>query len=627
MCGIAGEVNWANPPSRDAVLRMSQSLAHRGPDANGMFADNFAALGHRRLSILDLIGGVQPMTRENVTLVFNGQVYNHHRLREELSRLGHSFSTRSDTEVVLRAYLQWGEAVAPHLEGMFAIALWDATHRKLVLLRDRMGKKPLYYHQDSHRLIFGSELKALLAHGEVTRELDRISVAQYLAVEYVPTPRSIFASIKKFPPAHLAVKDARGFRIERYWSLPREADASRTERDEAPKKLLSLLDQAVGCRLEADVPVGVFLSGGIDSSAVAALATRHSRPVKTFAVGFSESSFDESVYAQRAADALKTEHHTQMFSGQDCLNLLPEVVAGVDEPFADPSILPTLLLSRFVRNHVKVALSGDGGDELFAGYDTFLAHRAARLAARLPDRLIALLGRVVSKLPASSTNMSIDFRLKQFFRGLSGDPSLTHQAWIGSFSPSELCTILPDPWKSTGAPPVAYQQILIDVEEGRREGVRKGSIEEALRFFQTRYLADDILFKADRASMMASLEVRAPFLDTAVVEFAARLPATSKLSGFTTKAVLKKSLKDVLPKAILGRAKKGFGIPTAAWIRGPLRPLFEDLFSSSSLQRSDLVEPTVARSLLERHLRGAADFRKPLWTVAMLLLWQRQWMT
>jgi asparagine synthase (glutamine-hydrolysing) len=644
MCGIAGELRFDRPPDAAAVRRMADALRHRGPDAEGFHVDGRVALAHRRLSILDLAGGGQPMAREGCAIVFNGEAYQHHEVRDELAGRGHVFTTRSDTEVVLRAYLEWGERFLERIQGMFALALWDARSEKLVLARDRLGKKPLYYalargggwqsrppsgdaaEEGVSGVVFGSELKAFAAHGGVPRELDPESLARYLAVEYVPAPRSIHQGVFKLPAAHVAVVDRRGLRLERYWDLPAPAPARDAPPErEAKAELLARLEAAVARRLVADVPVGVFLSGGIDSTAVAALAARHKRPLSTFAIGFEEGSFDESSWARLAAERIGSEHHEERLSGRACLDLVPEVVEVLDEPFADPSILPTLLLSRFVRRHVTVALAGDGGDELFAGYDTFLAHLPAALAARLPASARAAASALAARLPASAKNMSLGFRLKQFLRGLDASPSLRHQAWIGSFAPDELRGLLHPDLAPLAKPEVAWREVMEDAARAWRAGVAPGSVDEALRFFLTRYLADDILVKADRASMAASLEVRAPFLDTAVVEYALRLPWRQKLGPWRTKRLLRAALSGVIPDAILRRPKKGFGIPVAAWIRGPLRPLFEDLFSKESLAASGVLAPKSARALLDAHLQARADLRKPLWTLAVFLLWQRRW--
>jgi asparagine synthase (glutamine-hydrolysing) len=619
MCGICGDVDLGGAPDAEGVRRAARALAHRGPDAEGFYAEGPAALGHRRLSILDLESGDQPMVRDGVAIAFNGEAYDFAALRDELRAKGHPFTTRSDTEVVLRAYLEWGEEFPEHVQGMFALALWDSRLRKLVLARDRLGKKPLYYFAKGARVIFGSELKALVAHGAMPRELDPEALVQYLACEYVPAPGSILRGVRKLPAGHVAVLDERGLRLRRYWDLP--APSERTVPvDEAARELLSLLDAAVAKRLVADVPVGVFLSGGVDSTSIAALAVRHKQPLQTFSIGFTEESFDESPWAALASRRLGTEHVSEKFSGQDCMDLLPAAAAQLDEPFADPSFLPTLLLSRFTRRHVKVALAGDGGDELFAGYDPFLAHRPAAAFARVPRPLRSLLQGLVHALPTSSRNMSLDFRLKQFLRGVDAPPSLRHASWLASFLPREMASLLQPGLRPTATVEVAFRAVL---EDAARSGARPGSVDEALRFYLTRYLADDILVKADRASMAASLELRAPYLDTAVVEFAARLPWQLKMSLTRTKLILKRALRGVVPEEILRRPKKGFGIPVAAWIRGPLRPLFEDLLSERNLEQGGLFEPKAVRAVLQTHLDGRADLRKPLWTLLMFQLWHQ----
>ncbi len=642
MCGIAGEVRLAGTPDEAAVRRMAESLRHRGPDAGGLHRDGPAALAHRRLSILDLAGGAQPMVRDGCALVFNGEAYRHEALRRELAGRGHSFATRSDTEVVLRAYLEWGEAFLERVDGMFALALWDPRARRLLLARDRVGKKPLHYalalggawrrtppaeggEPAATGLVFASELKAFAAHGGVPRALDRDALVRYLAVEYVPAPHTIHDAIFKLPAATAAVLDGGGFRTWRYWEPPAPAPGRAPPRREAEGELLRRLEGAVARRLVADVPVGVFLSGGVDSTTIAALAARHTRPLDTYAIGFEEASFDESRWARLAAERIGARHHEERLSGGASLDLLPDAVEILDEPFADPSILPTLLLSRFVRRHVTVALAGDGGDELFAGYDTFLAHGPAAWAARLPGGALAAVAWLAARLPSSSRNMSLDFRVKQFLRGLRVAPSLRHQAWIGSFVPGELRALLHPDLRDRATAEVAWCEVLEEAGRAARAGIAPGSVDEALRFFLTRYLADDILVKADRASMAASLEVRAPFLDTEVVEYALRLPVRHKLGPWSTKRLLRTAVRGLVPDAILRRPKKGFGIPVAAWIRGPLRPMFEDLFSPAALARAGVLHPPAARALLDRHLAGEADLRKPLWTLAMFLLWQRRW--
>ncbi len=645
MCGIAGEIRFDAKPDADALLRMTDILAHRGPDDEGFFLDGAAGLGHRRLSILDIAGGAQPMLRERCAIVFNGEAYEFEELRRTLQSKGHLFTTRSDTEVVLRAYLEWGDQFVERVHGMFALALWDGRHQRLLLARDRLGKKPLYFalgrrsrwekrpgraspSLPADRLLFGSELKALLAHGAMPRQLDAEAFVQYLAMEYVPAPDSIFENVGKLPAAHLGLFENGRFSLRRYWQLPAPSPRKRlslAEEKGAAEELLSVLDSAVARRLVADVPVGVFLSGGIDSSAIAALAVRHHQPLSTFSIAFQEKSFDESRFARLAAERFGTQHHTEILSSDACLEEIPNAVACLDEPFADPSVLPTLLLSRFVRKNVTVALAGDGGDELFAGYDPFLAHRSALWAARLPRPAQQLIRGAADMLPSSAGYMSLDFRLKQFLRGLPAADSLRHQVWIGAFLPEELAAILPAEFHPLLKDEIIYREVLAESRRAAEDGILPGSVDEALRFYLTRYLADDILVKADRAGMAASLEVRAPFLDTHLVELVARLPWPSKLKWNQTKVLLRRALRGVVPDEILSRPKKGFGIPIAAWIRGGLREVFEDLFSPASLGRSGVLQVEPSRALFKRHLAGEVDLRKPLWTLAMFLLWQRRW--
>jgi asparagine synthase (glutamine-hydrolysing) len=622
---------------------MSDAIAHRGPDGEGLFCEGPIALAHRRLAILDLTeGGAQPMLREGCAVVFNGEIYRHLELRRELELRGHRFTSRSDTEVILRSYLEWGDRCVERLDGMFAFALWDPRNQALLLARDRAGKKPLYFalHTDAgwpdpHReelpaggvrsLAFGSEIKALLARGDLSRQSDPVALVRYLGAECIPGVRSAFAVIRKLPAAHLAVVTREGFRLRRYWELPSPPRGAAKKPEAKSDELVPLLEGAIARRLEADVPVGVFLSGGIDSSAILTLAARHRKRIPTFSIAFSEASFDESKYARLLSTRLETDHHEERLSAEACVDLLPAAVDTLDEPFADPSFLPTLLVSRFAQRSVKVVLTGDGGDEIFAGYDPFVAHQLAGGLSALPEAFWEAVGNATALLPASSANMSLDFRVKRFVRGLSAPDELRHATWIGSFRSSELRELLVPEVRAEAEPGQLYYEVLEDSTYDLSRGIKAGSIEGALRYYFRRYLADDILVKADRAAMSTSLELRSPFLDTEVVEWASRLPAHRKLSLGKTKVVLKEALAGIVPNEILSRPKKGFGIPVASWIRGALRPLFEDLLSPESLRRSGLLQPEPTRALLSRHLAGKEDLRKPLWTIAMLLMWQRRW--
>jgi len=646
MCGIAGELNFRNSPDAEALRRMAGAIRHRGPDGEGFFTEGPIGLAHRRLAILDLSTGDQPMTRGGCTVVFNGEIYRFAELREQLRARGHVFTTTSDTEVLLFAYLEWGSDFVRHLDGMFAFALWDSRSRRLILARDRAGKKPLYFALETEggrpreesdslpqgavrRLAFASELKALVAHGDLELSIDRAALVRYLAAEAIPGSRCAFAQVRKLPPAHLAIVDAAGFRLERYWELPypatRRWPLRASDLEARAAELRELLEGAVTRRLVADVPVGVFLSGGIDSSSITAFAVKSHPGVSTFSIAFEEASFDESRYAADVARRFETDHHVERLSAEACAALVPDAAEVLDEPFADASFFPTLLLSRFARRTVKVALGGDGGDEIFAGYDPFLAHRPAQLLSALPTPVLDLLAAGVARLPAQATNMSFEFRLKQLLRGMQSEPALRHASWLAAFSPAELEALVAPELASYTLPSEIYRDALEGAQADVRAGLRPTGVDEALRYYFHRYLADDILVKADRASMAASLEVRSPFLDQAIVEWAARLPFQAKLSVTTTKRILKRALRGLVPQEVLGRPKKGFGIPVARWIRGQLRPLFEDLFSEKNLEESGLLQPAPARALLQRHLDGKADLRKPLWTLMMLLLWQRRW--
>jgi len=613
MCGICGEVDLAGAPDAEGVRRASRAIAHRGPDAEGFHFDGPAALGHRRLSILDLESGGQPMVRDGVALAFNGEAYDFAELREQLRAKGHPFTTRSDTEVVLRAYLEWGEEFAERVHGMFALALWDARRRKLVLARDRLGKKPLYYFAKGSRVVFGSELKALLAHGGVPRALDPEALVQYLACEYVPAPATILRGVNKLPAAHVAVLDERGFRLRRYWDVPAPEPQRRVSSGEAAGELLRLLDVAVEKRLVADVPVGVFLSGGIDSTSIAALAIRHKKPLQTFSIGFLEESFDESPWAQLAAERLGTEHVSQKFSGQDCLDLIPAAAAQLDEPFADPSFLPTLLLSRFTRRHVKVALAGDGGDELFAGYDKYVVEGRERMREQIPRALRKAAGAVGAMMPLGMTG-------RRFLRHLALEgpdryfdaSTMFHADEMRRLFRSEALVQIArhDPWSAARA-------------EWREPG---GDWLAAAQYDDiNRYLPLDILAKVDRMTMAHSIEARPPLLDHKFVEFAATIPARLKMQGHDTKYIFKKAMRGILPDSIIDRQKHGFAVPLAHWFRGALAGFARDILLSDTCRDRGILDTRSVERLFQLHNRGR-DLDLQLWTMLSFELWCRRFL-
>ncbi len=611
---------------REVLSRMTKTLYHRGPDDEGFLVREYddglgVGLGFRRLSIIDLESGNQPIANEDgsLQLVFNGEIYNFLQLRSELEARGHRFSTNADTEVIVHLYEDHGPRCVERLNGMFAFALWDEARRELVLARDRFGKKPLYYAQIGDSILFGSELKALLEHPRCPRELDLHSLSRYLALEYVPTPHSIFGGVRKLAGGHFLRWREGHASIEPYWDLVLESDDARARSDdEYVEEFRWRLREAVGRRLISDVPLGAFLSGGIDSSSVVAMMVEALPPdaVKTFTIGFGERSFDESEHARRVAEHLGTDHHEDVLTPQVMLDLLPTMADFLDEPFADASFLPTYLLSRYTRESVTVALGGDGSDELLAGYPTFPADRIARLyhmPRLLHERVVVPLA---DRLPVSTSNFSLDFKLKRFLRGAGSPAEVRHAAWLGSFTPAEQNALL------THTPPDP-------LEEQRRpfgEAPSKDPLERLIYVYAKTYLQDDILVKVDRASMACSLEVRAPFLDVDLVEFLGRVPPRLKLRRFETKHLLKRAMADVLPPGIATRAKKGFGIPVAEWFKNELRePLREEL-SPARLKEQGLFEPAAVDRLIAEHMSGRRDHRKPLWTLFVFQLWHRRWL-
>ena len=624
MCGICGMVGY-DPVDRDVLSRMTTVLRHRGPDDEGYFVGQFESgvsvgLGFRRLSIIDLATGNQPIGNESgsVQLVFNGEIYNFRELRRELEGRGHRFSTDADTEVIVHLYEDVGPACVERLNGMFAFALWDSDRHELFLARDRFGKKPLYYADLGRELIFGSEIKALVQHPRCPRALDFESLSRYLALEYVPTPRSILQGVRKLPGGHvLRWHDGRSS-IQAYWDLTFEPADRAMADEEYIERFRGHLREAVRRRLVSDVPLGAFLSGGIDSSSVVAMM-RDALPagtVKTFTIGFGEQSFDESGHARRVAAYFGTEHHEDVFTPRVMLDLLPTVTGFLDEPFADASVLPTYLLSRFTREHVTVALGGDGSDELLAGYPTFPADRIAgayRVPRGLHERIVVPLA---DRLPVSTDNFSLEFKLKRFVRGATLGPASRHPVWLGSFSPAEQTALLT-------RPPI---DALSDWREAYSSAPTSSALERLIYAYAKTYLQDDILVKVDRASMACSLEVRAPFLDVDLVEFLGRVPPRLKLRRLDTKYLLKRAMKGVLPEGIADRPKKGFGIPIGEWFKHELRDPLQDELSEARLREQGIFAPTEVRRLVSEHMSGRRDHRKALWTLFVFQLWHRRWL-
>jgi len=620
---------------------MAGALAARGPDGEGFHVASGVGLGHRRLAIIDVAGGHQPLYSEDgqVALVVNGEIYNFELLRIDLARRGHRFKTRSDSEVIVHGYEEWGEAVLDKLEGMFALALWDARARTLLLARDRMGEKPLYWTRTPRGgLAFASELRALRHAPGVNVAIDPGSLARYLVYEYVPAPATMWRDVAKLEPGtKLVFRAGSAPRVERYWALPLPASAE-TGRilsgERAAHDLLDELRRSVRERLVADVPLGIFLSGGLDSSTVAALAAEaRGGDIDTFSMGFEDPSFDESAHARAVAQHIGSRHHEERVSASALLELIPRVGTLLDEPIGDASIVPTHLLARFARRHVTVALGGDGGDELFAGYSTFQAERLAALiwdhAPRAVGRAAAALGGALAfALPTSTAYMSHGFKLRQFLRaagaadGADASPERRHQAWLASFEPDDALAALAADVRAA-APTNLY-----DVVDARMAECPAHDPRDRLMWFYARgYLGDGVLTKVDRATMAVGLEARAPLLDTRVIALACRLHPSLRLRGLTPKYLLKRAMRGLLPDATIDRKKQGFAMPIGSWLKGPLRALLEDELSEARLTRTGLFDPRPIRRLVAEHVGGRADHRKPLWTLLAFMLWHDAHMT
>lgn len=623
MCGIAGYIGRG---SAEDLQRMIGRIRYRGPDDAGVFVAPHIGLAHARLSIIDLsAAGHQPMWNADhtVAIVFNGEIYNFQELKKDLVGKGHRFVSTSDTEVIIALYVEYGTECFRYLNGMFAVAIFDTRTSRLLLGRDRIGKKPLYYTKTSSGLVFASEPKAILAHSGVTPTLHLPALHAYLALDYVPTPLSIYSEIAKLEPGSWLSYQGGEMTKGVFWT-PDMREVQMSDSD-ARAGLETALTKAVGSRLVADVPLGVFLSGGLDSGAVAHYAQKAlGGTLRTFSVGFEEASFDESVFAKEVASFLRTTHFHTVLKGADGLAAHQRVVALLDEPMADPSIIPTNLLAGFAKEHVTVALGGDGGDELFAGYPTFQAERAIPVYAGVPTPLRHLLARgALALLPQSEKDFSLRFKLEKFLDGADDTAVASrHMKWLGTWRKDELRELLlPDVFAITQnenpyASAIGYFDACNASEDGNK----------LLFAYMRTYLMDQVLVKVDRASMYASLEVRAPLLDYELVEFVGKLPYAQKLHGLTTKYILKKHMQGKLPAHIIHRKKKGFGVPVAAWLRGPLREWAGELLSEESIRTTGLFESAYVSRLWGEHLRGERDHRKKLWNLLVFLEWQRNFL-
>lgn len=611
MCGISG---FAGDGDQSDLVAMTRALVHRGPDGEGMHVDRQARvyLGHRRLAILDLEGGDQPMWNEDgqVGVVFNGEIYNHLDLRRQLAAAGHHFySDHSDTEVLVHGYEEWGTDLPRRLSGMFAFAIYDRRQQQLFLGRDRFGKKPLFYSHRPGLLAFASELTALTEHSHLHRDIDLVSLRKYFAYNFLPAPNALYKGCRKLPGGHWLLFDlASGqLQVNCYWRFRIEPMPTVSADMEAKwgEQLIELLSQAVKRRLMSDVPLGIFLSGGIDSSAVLALAGRHTPPeaIQTFAIGFNEASFDESGPARWAADWAGAQHHEEILNAAQARDLMSHVINRMDEALGDPSILPTYLVSRIARPHIKVALGGDGSDELFAGYDTFHALKLARLYQKLmPRPMHRALRCLAGLLPLSRRNMSFDFKLRRALRGVSYPAPYWNPVWHGALEPTDIADLF--------AGPVDLEELYSEALDVWNQSVSPNLLDRTLEFYTCLFLPDDILVKLDRATMLNGIEGRSPFLDYDLVEFVRRLPADFKYRGGTTKYLLKHALRKVLPEEIIFRKKKGFGIPLAQWLRDWSAP-------TPKLDRAGLDAAWVQQRWRE-HQTGKADHRHFLWCMMTL---------
>jgi asparagine synthase (glutamine-hydrolysing) len=610
VCGICGiaEASGAADPARLAA--MSATLVHRGPDSEGSYLDGPVGLAARRLSIIDLETGDQPIANEDgsVHVVQNGEIYNYRELRTELERAGHRFRTRSDTEVLVHLYEEEGERFATRLRGMFAVALWDGRSRRLVLARDRFGIKPLYYRAHEGDLEFASELRAL-PRGEV----DLAALECFLAFNSIPAPFSIFRGTRKLPPGHVLVWEGRTSRLERFARpSPARVEALRTEEEPfLAEELRGRLRDSVRAHLVSDVPVGVLLSGGVDSGALAALAAQESRePLRTFSIGFEESSFDELADARQVADRYDTVHRELVLRPHAAL-LLPALAEAFDEPFADSSALPTYLVSQLAAQDVKVALSGEGGDELFGGYYTYVADRLAERVgglARLARPLVEI-------LPSSSRRTSFDYRAKRFVRAAHLTPLERHHGWKEIFSPDARAALT---GSTSGFDPLDLYRERFAETDGVELLARLQDIDLGV------YLVDDLLVKTDRASMAHSLEARVPFLDTLVAGFALQLPDRLKVRGLAKKVLLRRAVEPLLPRSVVHGRKRGFSIPAAAWLRGELEPFARETLAPDTLSRQGFFEPCAVRRLLDDHVAGREDLSRQLWGLLAFTLWHER---
>lgn len=626
MSGISGIVNFKKRPVDLEILKkINNAQVHRGPDDESILIEDNVGFCLRQLNIKNLATKYQPIHNENkqVWVICDGEIYNFLELREELQDNFHRFYTRSNAEVIVHLYEDLGEDFLAKLNGMFALALWDKRHQKLILARDRMGQKALHFSLLPDKLIFASEIKSILQHPDINKSLDAKSISKYFTYEFVPAPHTIFNQIKKLLPGHKLILEKEKIRIEKYWDITFSTEHKELKDERlVAEELDGMLRESVRKRLIGEVELGAFLSGGLDSSYIVSLmADFCPGRIKTFSIGFEDKSFDESAYARSVARDLNTQHFEEVLTSRQLLDLIPKICDFLDEPLGDASIIPTYLLSSFTRQHVTVALSGDGGDELFAGYPTYFAHTLARLYLKAPSMFRKKLNKLADKLPVSLNNFSLDFKIKKFISGLGYNPEIRHYIWLGSFSPAQKEELFCDDFKQHLNKIDNFEDI-----EFHLKNCNSNNFLEKLLYLDARlYLQDDGLVKMDRASTANSLEVRSPFLDPDVVEFAAKLPHTFKLNKFKSKYILKKAATRRLPSRIINRTKKGFGMPIAKWINGELKPFVLDTLSSSKLKKQHIFNYIFIEKLLNEHFSKKKDNRKLIWTLLVFQMWYKKY--
>lgn len=609
MCGICGFYGFED---KELLKKMNRKLIHRGPDQDGFYFDKNISLGMRRLSIIDLSErGRQPHHNEDETVwvVFNGEIYNFQEIKNTLEKRKHHFYSGTDTEVIVHAYEEWGFDCLKHFNGMFAFALWDKKKKLLFIARDRLGVKPLHYYWDNEKFLFASEIKAILEDKTIKREINTEALAEFIAFEYVPAPHTMFKNIYKLKPGHYLTLKEKTLTITQYWNTNVKENTKYNEQDwiDTTKELLK---DAVEKRMISDVPLGAFLSGGIDSSTVVAIMSKLSqKPIKTFSIGFTEESYDESKDARIIAETFHTEHHEKIIEAKEILKILPIVTENLDEPFGDLSIFPTYLVSEFARTKVTVSLSGDGGDELFGGYDWYLAQSLAKSYKKIPFQ--NLIHPIIHKIPQSKKSKGMINYAKRFIEGIEKEESLAHLRWMSNIKPEAISTLLNkqvQPFKALKE----YQKNTNSLNDNMYTDIKT-------------YLPDDIMTKVDRASMMVSLEAREPLLDYRLVEHAMSIPAKYKVKGLTRKYILKKTMKDILPKEILYKQKQGFTIPMKHWMREELKDMLQEKLSKDNLQKTNLFNHEYVNKVLQEHMNKQKDNQRHLWSILSVVLWHEKY--